>query len=460
MRIKVKNLGPLKQAEFELGDITIICGGNNTGKTYATYALFGFLSYSYEIFSIQIQKDKISELFEHGTTHIDLMPYISQFSQIVAQGCQLFSTELLPDVFATSKQFFEKTEFSVMLDEQLIDLDGDYERRVRTATQNEIFIISKLSQETILTVTLLTEHAKENLSPSGIEYSIISSIRELIFKKYFPKPLIIGAERTGIAVFRKAFMITYNRLLADVGKLKDTQDSQEYSKYALPIKTNMAFDRDLESVVKKESFISQQHPDILENIADIVGGSYIITEHDELYHVPKNAHKKIRLTMNESSSAVRSLLDISFYLRHVVQRGDLLMIDEPELNLHPENQRRMARLFARLVNLGIKVFITTHSDYIVKELNTLIMLNHDKPHLKRIAKQEGYLSEELIKADQVKVYIAEEANIKLEGGQRKTNCQTLVAANIDPELGIEARSFDDTINKMNQIQEDILYGED
>ena len=80
------------------------------------------------------------------------------------------------------------------------------------------------------------------------------------------------------------------------------------------------------------------------------------------------------MTMDESSSAVRSLLDIGFYLRHVANPGDLLMVDEPELNLHPENQRLIARLFARIVNLGIKVFITTHSDYIIKELNTLIML--------------------------------------------------------------------------------------
>jgi predicted ATPase len=33
----------LRQAEFSLGDLTIICGANNTGKTYATYALYGFL---------------------------------------------------------------------------------------------------------------------------------------------------------------------------------------------------------------------------------------------------------------------------------------------------------------------------------------------------------------------------------------------------------------------------------
>ena len=40
---KLKNLGIIKQAEFSLGDLTIICGENNTGKTYITYALYGFL---------------------------------------------------------------------------------------------------------------------------------------------------------------------------------------------------------------------------------------------------------------------------------------------------------------------------------------------------------------------------------------------------------------------------------
>ena len=129
------------------------------------------------------------------------------------------------------------------------------------------------------------------------------------------------------------------------------------------------------------------------------------------------------------------------------------MVDEPELNLHPENQRRIARLFARLVNLGVKVFITTHSDYIVKELNTLIMLNHDKPHLKRIAEENGYRQSELMRSDQVKVYMAQEALVPLEEGQkrRRKGAQTLVEAEVSIEvLGIEARSFDGTIDEMNE----------
>jgi predicted ATPase len=119
----------------------------------------------------------------------------------------------------------------------------------------------------------------------------------------------------------------------------------------------------------------------LENFADIIGGEYLVTRNDELYFKPKG--KPIKLTMDESSSAVRSLLDIGFYLRHLAKTGDLLIVDEPELNLHPENQRRIARLFARLV---------------------------------------------------------------------------MKSAHIDPEFGIEARSFDKTINDMNRIQEMIVWG--
>ena len=175
----------------------------------------------------------------------------------------------------------------------------------------------------------------------------------------------------------------------------------------------------------------------------------------------KSRKTRVKLTMGESSSAVRSLLDIGFYLRHVAERGHLLIVDEPELTLHPDNQRRIARLFARLVNLGIKVFITTHSDYIIKELNTLIMLNHDKPYLKQIVQQEGHRHDELLSADKIKVYIAEEALIALEANKkRRSRCQTLTVAKVDPEMGIDARSFDTTIDAMNQIQDAIIWGGD
>ena len=55
--------------------------------------------------------------------------------------------------------------------------------------------------------------------------------------------------------------------------------------------------------------------------------------------------------------------------------------------------------------------------------------------------------------------MAQEALMPLEEGQkRRRKGVTLMEAEVDPVLGIEARSFDDTIDEMNRIQADIVWG--
>ncbi len=315
----------------------------------------------------------------------------------------------------------------------------------------------------MVTISLLIEKEKVRVPQDVISRIIGDALKDIIFGHLFPYPFIASAERTGAAIFRKELNFARNRLLEEMSSMeKDINPfellSKVYTDYALPVKSNVDFTRQLEELARKDSFITKEHPEILNDFKDIIGGDYLVTKNDELYYVPKG--KRIKLTMDESSSAVRSLLDIGFYLRHVSSPGDLLMVDEPELNLHPENQRRIARLFARLVNIGINVFVTTHSDYIIKELNTLIMLNQGGDRLTDLAEREHYKASEMLNPDKVKVYIAEKALIKLDGAQRKTRCQTLVQADIDSKFGIEVGSFDKTIEDMNRIQEEIVWGDD
>jgi hypothetical protein len=462
MKVKIKNLGILKQAEFSLGDLTIICGGNNTGKTYATYALFGFLYtwrrlLTWPTFGL---KEKINQLLSDGVISLDLQEYVQQCESILTAGCQRYIQQI-PEVFAANEERFKNVDFQIELNFDNIQFQNKYERKISTATL-EIISINKPEDEPYLSITLLTETEKINLPVHFLEDIIYDSIQDIIFSQFFPRPFIASAERTGAAIFRKELNFARNRLLEEISKNSKFNPRELLfnvsQDYALPVKKNVDFTRQIETIVKKTSFIAENHPSILEDFADIIGGQYMITSNDELYYIPKG--KKLRLSMDESSSAVRSLLDIGFYLRHEARIGDLLIVDEPELNLHPENQRRIAKLFARLINIGIKVFITTHSDYIIKEINTLIMLNHNKPHLKQIAAEEGYRQEELLSANQVKVYIAEKALKMLKGQKRKTKFNTLNPAKIDPEIGIEARSFDTTIENMNRIQTAIIWGEE
>lgn len=461
MKIAIKNLGALEQAEFSLGDLTIICGGNNTGKTYATYALFGFLTFWREVFSINIAEDMVNRLLVDGTANIDVMQYIDNAARILSQGCKAYVKQL-PMVFAAPSDRFKDTEFEVSLDPKDIRPAKKFDQVMRAANA-ELFSITKSEESTDLVIALLVEKKDVKIPRDVIIRIIGNALKDIIFGHLFPTPFIASAERTGAAIFRKELNFPRNRIMEEMSQVDKNINPMEllfkaYKDYALPVKTNVEFTRELETIAKRKSFIAEKHASILHDFAHIIGGEYAVTRNDELFYLPKG--KRIRLSMDESSSSVRSLLDIGFYLRHVATPGDLLMVDEPELNLHPENQCCVARLFAQLVNLGIKVFITTHSDYLIKELNTLIMLNRDKPHLRRIAEREKYGRAELLSSDKIRVYIAEKAKVKPDGGKRKKLCQTLTLADIDPELGIEARSFDSTIERMNSIQEEIVWGEE
>lgn len=86
------------------------------------------------------------------------------------------------------------------------------------------------------------------------------------------------------------------------------------------------------------------------------------------------------------------------------------------------------------------------------------MLNQNDERLQEMANREGYRQSEMLDANKVKVYMAVEELIKVDGAQRRTKCKTLVSANIDPKLGIEAKSFDTTIEDMNRIQDEIVWG--
>ncbi len=461
MKIHIKNIGPILQAEFELGDLTIVCGNNNTGKTYATYALYGFIAFWLEAFLITISDESVNQLFSEGATKLDIQKFVDEAETILRNASRDY-TKRLPVVFASSESNFKKSEFKVTLGDSDIKPRIDFERNISSA-KAKIFSIIKKPDKSHVSVSLLVDKEEVKIPGQVVRRAIGDAVKEIVFGHIFPDHFISSAERTGAAIFRKELNFARNRFIEHMGSMEKNLNpfellSKVYSDYALPVKQNVDFTRQLEDVAKKESFIAKEHSDILSDFSDIIGGEYKVIR-EELYYIPKGKHG-LRLTMDESSSAVRSLLDIGFYLRHVARKGDLFMIDEPELNLHPENQRRVARLLARLVNIGIKVFITTHSDYIIKELNTLIMLNHDKPHLNEIREAEKYNAGEMISADNVKVYIAEETLLKLDGKSKRSKCLTLVPADIDKELGIEARSFDVTINDMNRIQELIMFGEE
>lgn len=101
------------------------------------------------------------------------------------------------------------------------------------------------------------------------------------------------------------------------------------------------------------------------------------------------------------STSIHELSVFSLYLKYVLKKGDLLIIEEPEAHMHPKNQRILVKYFTRAINQGLKIMITTHSDYIISQLDNMINLNNVS---KETLKELNYSSEDILKSEDIKIY--------------------------------------------------------
>ncbi len=81
---------------------------------------------------------------------------------------------------------------------------------------------------------------------------------------------------------------------------------------------------------------------------------------------------KNNLSLMHASSMVSELAPVVLYLRHIVRPGNVLIIEEPESHLHPAMQVEFTRQIAALVNSGIRVIVTTHSEWVLEELANIV----------------------------------------------------------------------------------------
>ena len=79
------------------------------------------------------------------------------------------------------------------------------------------------------------------------------------------------------------------------------------------------------------------------------------------------------LPLMNASSMVSELASVVLYLRHIVEAGNVLIVEEPESHLHPGMQVEFTRQLVRLVRSGVRVVVTTHSDWVLEELANVVL---------------------------------------------------------------------------------------
>lgn len=379
MIIKVKKLGPIKNVSLNLSkDLIIFSGENNSGKSLLSYLVYGIHDTKFDLENLSFPGIDFAYSGNTEYGEIDLNDLFVLNQHRIKEKIVVNLVRRLSIIYGTNKSIYKDSEIEVEF--SLIDV----KKRLEEASFIEYFEgideddnSLDISVETILGKTLLTYGIEDERIPrEDYTYLIEHSCADFLLQFILPNAIFFPAERQGVLVFGKELIVNRSKSFEQImnlekgGKLKLMKkiSENEYS-YSQPITDNLRLIQEIITGPKKRSNLADVAAKIESNILD---GEIIRTDGGNLRFTP--AGTDFSLDISFSSSTVKSLSLLIYYLKYKAKKGDLIIIDEPELNLHPNNQIELLRFLVQLVNLGFKLLISTHSDYFIRELNSLITL--------------------------------------------------------------------------------------
>ena len=465
LRFRVKNIGPIDEAELELGNLTIIAGRNNTGKTYLAYTLYGFLSSFREI----LMSDGVSQFLEGHFRRVvslstkeilDKLRFEGQVEWkmddvslnqervlLIQEMARVYSESGIASVFNTSQEAFRNALFEIEFSRKL------HEDKPLGVNITKGRVLSFDYDGARIVVSLTGGQPSEDpvepwmlrLWLTGMyPYTLLRDPIDWVYQ-----PFILSSQRLSVSLFYKQLDMVQGdvvRLLqlkkgeGDArGSVLDSDPMSRTSRFSLPIHDNINFARDVPEFSKGTSGIGDIGTII--DLINMVGGRYEVRDDAIRFISSRSDERKFDMPLHLASSSAGEMSYLYFFLRYLATERDyFLIIDEPESHLDTANQIQVARLLARLVNSGTKVLITTHSDYIVKEINNLIMLNNSFKEKEEAANDLGYRKNDHLDPEFVRAYIAEN--------------NTLKPCTIDT-FGIDMPVFDKTIDDINRASDDL-----
>lgn len=424
MEIEIRNFGPIDFLKFDIDkDLHLIYGQNAIGKSYATYCLYCLLKNiknkavgkqyhyynkpednTYEKFV----KSKIKGLKLENSVDctLDFLKLVeNELKDVILKGLQ----NSLLNTFSSLKNL--KNRYSNKNYELIITISNSETLTIfsdNNGTLDLKFIDQLKKVEIIQKATKTTKFSlyinnrkefgtssEEDFIRNFIIYTF-TKVNQILRKLDFNIKDIyyLPASRSGLYQALNAFTpiiaeLTQNRFFMQNKSIELPSLSEPLADYFI----------DLSTVDKKH--INKEFSSIIKLLqSDILKGE---VEYDDktkrILYKPDGIN--LELNLSEASSMVAELSPLVLFFKHILNNkyastkghdfffydpyyqnmnrrkkdkgNDIIFIEEPEAHLHPEVQVKLIEIFAKLTSLNLKIFITSHSNYMFNKLNNLII---------------------------------------------------------------------------------------
>lgn len=412
--LKLKNFGPITEAFLDVRPLTILLGRNNTGKTYFTTLLYAL----HKMFGgfPRVPLNSLDYLERNSIETVDRSVFtrsLVKFSKNQNSSLNFPTFQSLPRFFQSELVFSKQNrgkfirELSLSLTEQF-SVDSVSELRRQPSPNSEPMTIyfqyaesgqeiwsaefitrniMRLSHSNILNPINLAAKTEKFLN-SAIEYFASGQDRPFIQRlladniiSQLAHPTNNGYSSAHYLPATRSGLFQHNRILS-INSLRRRSMSEnppliipdaqiaflinilEASEFPKTYTKDPDYNRD--SIVEVSQEIERRLLDGRIQLESQDSGTF-----PDFKFLPRKIGKTF--SMQQSSSMISEIAPIVITLRHLVSPNDLLIIEEPEAHLHPSAQIALIQCLVRLVNCGVKVFITTHSDWILRAVHNLVL---------------------------------------------------------------------------------------
>ena len=359
MKLTINNIGKLKSSEVVIDGITVITGENDTGKSTVGKVLWSVFNGFYEI-DEKVYNEKVSEL-EKIIDEIIKENIYKNLSTDYNSFFEIFNStrEKIAIEFLKGNKNYSEDEIKIIINNYKKDLKIE---NISKFVQ-EINETLKISDKEIIKVIVSRVMNKEFHNQINAVFSKEKMNIGEISLKIKDKEIDLKIENNEISDVQNYFLINKETMYIDNPFILDSYDFEDEN-HQTHLATNV-FSENENSVIS-EIKVKKKLNNIYQKLNSVLSGEILENKNSKFVY-RKNGED---IDLKNLSTGLKTFAIIKMLLQNgTLEENGTIILDEPEIHLHPEWQLKFAELIVLLQKeFGMHILLTTHSPYFLNAI--------------------------------------------------------------------------------------------
>lgn len=368
LNIKLNNFGPISSADIDIGKINVVGGLNSTGKSTCSKILYSLLRSNSKSRKRLSEATLVPEILQVGFLLINFSNTALEYDEdrdkvrdeikeIMDEMTDKIENNVSPDEFGVIDYFDKLNNIYHQL-----KIKDDYKNIMDNSFSNVQKLVDIYNEDgNELFESLMNQLIKREFGKNLNELKNVNLTGK--FNDFsFDYSLNIGDSKFNTEGWFLVEDVFYfdSFSVFDIVSRGGSQNTEHIAHVF------QSLDDD-ESSEWGDEIINDNLIEIENKIMDITGGRFVKDDKNIIFIASEK-----EFLMKNTSSGIKQLGIIQMLLNnHKLSENSFLIMDEPEVNLHPEWQVKFAEIIILLAKeLNITIYINTHSPLFIEAMKT------------------------------------------------------------------------------------------